>query len=93
MDKKQQGNRWDWLPAFMPGVAKIIADKKQEHGAAHVNECWRRAVVGLEPGWFYAAEGPLTVGVPWPDPELDKIVAGLRTKGQAFVRIRLPEGK
>jgi hypothetical protein len=62
MDKKD----WSWLPAQMPGVAKLMAEKRAKFGNEHVNECWKRGVLMREPGWFFAAEGALMVGTPWP---------------------------
>lgn len=66
-DEKQPG-KWAWLPAQMPGVARLMAEKRRELGNAHVNECWERGVLKLEPCWFYAREGPLAVGTPWAEP-------------------------
>ena len=65
MDKGSTQNRWAWLPVMMPGVQKLLAEKRRTHGAAHVGECWRRGVIEREPGWFYAREGALAVGTPW----------------------------
>lgn len=56
--------RWDWLPAHMPRVAALMAEKRAELGADWVAHCWRRGVVERQPGAFYAAEGALTIGVP-----------------------------
>jgi hypothetical protein len=68
MDRREEPRRsFDWLPAHMPGVAKLMATKRAQMGMEHINECWRRGVLGCEPGWFYAREGPLAVGVPWPE--------------------------
>lgn len=58
---------WQWLPALMPGVARLMADRRRDVGAAHVNECWRRGVLQREPGWFFAREGALAVGTIWPE--------------------------
>ena len=55
-------NRWAWLPAMMPGVARLMAEKREALGDAHVNECWRRGVVQGEPGWLFAWEGPISIG-------------------------------
>jgi hypothetical protein len=66
MDKAEQQGRWAWVPALMPGVARLMADKKREMGAAHVNRCWERGVVRREPGWFFAREGAVAIGTPWP---------------------------
>lgn len=73
---------WKWLPEQMPRVAALIAARRKEVGDAHVNECWRRGVVLLEPGWFFAVEGALAVGVPAADwdwrkwPELQGVPLG-----------------
>ncbi len=66
MDKEQKPkqNSFAWLPQFMPGVAKLIREKRAQMGDAHVNECWRRGVMAGEPGWFFAAENRLSVGIP-----------------------------
>jgi hypothetical protein len=64
MDKVER-KRFDWLPAEMPGVTRLMRAKRAEMGDAHVNECWKRGVIGREPGWFFAREGALMVGVPW----------------------------
>jgi hypothetical protein len=65
MDKEKKAGRFDWLPAHMPGVARLIADKRAELGRDWVNLCWQRGVVEGQPGWFYAAEGGLAVGTLW----------------------------
>lgn len=85
MDKGKE-NRWGWLPAHMPGVARLLADKRRELGAAHVNTCWAHGVVKAEPGWFFAREGALAVGVPWP--EIADVAGWQITPGQALVCLR-----
>lgn len=66
MDEKAKTADWSWLPVHMPGVRRLMQDKRAELGNGHVNECWQRGVVKAEPGWFFAREGALAVGVPWP---------------------------
>lgn len=61
---RQARNDWKWLPAAMPNVAAMVKEKRALYGDAHVDECWRRGVVLGEPGWFFAREGPLSVGTP-----------------------------
>lgn len=91
MDKgESKANRWAWLPAAMPGVAKLMAEKRAELGAAHVAECWKRGVLQLEPGWFFAREGALCVGVPWDDPVLTNFAAAQVTRTQALLMLRSP---
>lgn len=77
----------------MPGVAKLIKEKRAEHGAWWVNECWQRGVLQLEPGWFYAAEGALSVGVLWDDPAIIAFAAARITRTQALVVLRPPGTK
>lgn len=88
MDKKQN---WSWLPSMMPGVAQLMAARRKEFGDAHVNECWKRGVVLKEPGWFFAREGTLAVGVPWDEPVLANFAAANVTSSQALLIIK--EGK
>ena len=93
MDKGWK-QRFDWLPAQMPRVAALMKSQRQKHGDAHVNECWRRGVVLGEPGWFFAVEGSLAVGVPaaswdWKQwPELAKLPEDIRP---ALLLIKEPE--
>lgn len=77
MDKEPKATRWSWLPAHMPGVQKLLAEKRKEWGDAHVNQCWQHGVVLREPGWFFAREGPLTVGTP----ENDEMLAWFASLG------------
>lgn len=95
MDKKGsesgKGGNWAWLPAVMPGVARLIAEKRRALGHAHVNECWKRGVGNLEPGWFFAREGAVWVGVPPTEPDFATFVAQQFTATQAVLYLRLPE--
>lgn len=93
MDKGKTGGKWSWLPAAMPGVARLLAEKRRLLGDAHVAECWRRGVVELEPSWFFAREGALAVGTPWEDPVLANFAASQVTSGSALVVLReVPRG-
>lgn len=89
MDKeKKAGSSWGWLPAAMPGVARLMREKRSAFGDAHVDECWRRGVMQLEPGWFFAREGALAVGTPWP--EMADVAGWQVTPTQALVVLRPP---
>lgn len=89
MDSKRK--RFDWLPVEMPGVARLVAEKRRLFGDQHVNECWKRGVLQLEPGWFFAREGALAVGAPFVgDPELANFAAAKVTSSQALLVIREP---
>ena len=91
-NKPRTAQRWDWLPAFMPGVARQMRDKRAELGDAHVNECWKRGVLQGQPGWFLAREGPLTVGA-WDDPEILGLAAGVSgTQSLLVLRNPQPQG-
>lgn len=86
MDKKADSNKWGWLPGQMPGVARLMADRRRNLGPAHVAECWKRGVVMGEPGWFFAREGSLAVGTPWPD--IADIAGWSVTPSQALLCMR-----
>jgi hypothetical protein len=93
VDKMDKGKvRWDWLPAHMPGVARLLAERRAAVGAEWVNECWRRGVVEGQPGWFFAAEGPLAVGMPWgDDPQIQQCLVARITPTQALLVLRPKE--
>jgi hypothetical protein len=87
MDReKKQG--WSWLPQQMPGVTKLVTEKRAKLGNDWVNECWRRGVVEREPGWFFAREGALAVGTPWDDPVLANFAAAQVTSTQALLLMK-----
>ncbi len=65
MDKKAKGS-WAWMAEQMPGVVAKIKERRSAGQGAHLDLCWRRGVVALEPGWFYAYENGVSVGVPDP---------------------------
>lgn len=88
MDKGKTAGKWSWLPTAMPGVARLLAEKRKALGEAHVAECWRRGVVEREAGWFFAREGALAVGTPWDDPVLANFAAAQVTGTQALVVLR-----
>lgn len=55
---------WSWMRRHMPRVVAMIEAARQRGDSALVNECWRRGVLNGEPGWFYARENGVSVGVP-----------------------------
>lgn len=93
MDKQGStgSGSWAWLKDVMPGVAKLMAEKRAAFGHAHVNECWKRGVVGLEPGWFFAREGAVWVGTPPTEPDFAAFVAAQCTRTQVVLFMRTPE--
>jgi hypothetical protein len=62
-NSKEPAKSWNWMPQHMPGVAKLVREKRAQMGDAHVNECFKRGVVLGEAGWFFAREGTLSIGV------------------------------
>lgn len=48
----------------MPQVVAMIGRERELGRSELVNECWRRGVLGDEPGWFFARENGVSVGVP-----------------------------
>lgn len=70
MDKEQKPKLFDWLPSAMPGVARMVRERRSKDGDAHVNECFRRGVLLGEAGWFFAREGAIAVGTPWNEPAM-----------------------
>lgn len=95
MDKKGsgggKGGAWAWLPVVMPGVARLMAEKRRAFGDGHVNECWKRGVGNLEPGWFFAREGAVWVGTPPTEPDFAAFVAQQCTGSQCVLYLRQPE--
>lgn len=86
----QADNRWSWLPAMMPRVAGLMAERRRQWGAAHVAECWRRGVVQGEPGWFFAREGPIAVGTPFDDAQMRDFGALGLKPGQGLLMLAQP---
>jgi hypothetical protein len=85
-----KAKRWAWLPEAMPGVTKMMAEKREQFGAAWVAECWAHGVTKGEPGWFFAREGALAVGTPWDEPDMEAFGARALRPGQALVILRQP---
>lgn len=92
MDKEQK-QTWKWLPEQMPGVAKLVAEKRNLLGKAWVDECWQRGVVQAEPGWFFAGEGGLMVGALWEDAEVLAFASAKVTRTQALLVIKTPQAE
>lgn len=47
----------------MPKVTAAVAEKRKELGDTFVNDCIKRGMKG-EPGYFFAIEGGVMVGMP-----------------------------
>lgn len=58
---------WAFMKDHMPGVIKLLREKRQAGKGAYIDACWRHGVVQGEPGWFFASEGGVSIGALWPD--------------------------
>lgn len=86
-------NRWAWLPAMMPGVSALMADKRRQYGAPHVALCWKKGVIERQPGWFFAREGAIAVGTPFEDDTLRDFGASRMTGTQGLLMLASVERK
>jgi hypothetical protein len=91
LNPSQKLRRFAWVKDTMPGVAKLIVEKRALWGDAHVNECWRRGVVERQPGWFFAREGAVALGTPWDEPVMANFAALNVTAKQALLVMAGPE--
>ncbi len=92
MDKEKGSKPFDWLPIAMPGVARLVRERRAKHGDAHVNECFRRGVLKGEPGWFFAREGSISIGVLEPGRTMPEFESLHLTATQATLVMRDPAG-
>ena len=75
MDRKPKPkSSWAFMQDHMPLVLARIAQKRADGEGAHLDLCWRRGVINLEPGWFWAYEAGVSVGVPGPEMLADATV-------------------
>jgi len=76
MDKGKKID-WSWMATHMPAVVGMLKEERRRGGGQLIDECWKRGVRDGEPGWFYAHENSVSVGVPSPellaDPTLQEI--------------------
>jgi hypothetical protein len=78
MDKRAKPkSSWAFMADHMPGVVARIKEARSKGEGGHIDTCWRRGVLDLEPGWFWAYEGGVSVGVPGPEMLADKNVQEL----------------
>lgn len=64
MEDGKKQSKWFWLPALMPKVSALLAERRAKDGAEWVAHCWTQSVVLGKPGFLWCAEGALAVGVP-----------------------------
>lgn len=81
------------LKHLMPGVARMVQERRAEWGDAHVTDCVNRGMRG-EANQFYAFENGRIVGTAFDGrADLDDIVKmGAMLQGAVFVVMRIPEG-
>ena len=87
--EKRGPSRWVFVPGAMPKVAKLMVEKRKDMGHDHVALCWQKGVVECLPGWFYAREGALAIGVPWDD--LETLYADTKRASQTLLVLRDPK--
>ena len=68
---------WAFMVERMPRTVARIKEARQRGDGSHVDLCWRRGVQGLEPGWFWAYEAGVSVGVPSADMLAEPVVQQL----------------
>jgi hypothetical protein len=87
---------WGFMTRLMPRVVAEIKEWRDGGCGDHLDECWRRGVTGREPGWFYAREGAVAVGTPFPETwggvALEMSLNAWRTHGYVLMLAPLPEG-
>ena len=95
MDKVDKKD-WSWIKQHLPGVVVLLAEYREFGEGAHIDECWKRGVMGGQPGWFFAREGPVCLGTPFDDkasPILcDIAVRDWRRAGLVLMLAPLPGG-
>ena len=64
MEDGKKRSKWFWLPAFMPKVDAMLKERRVQDGEEWVAHCWRESVVQGKPGFFWACEGAVAIGVP-----------------------------
>ena len=78
------------MEEHMPLVTAQLRRRRAEGQGAYIDECWRRGVMQQEPGWFFAAEGPVSIGVPISGVLSDPVLVEMRRSfpDQAIVMLK-----
>lgn len=90
-DGSKASTRWGWVNAALPNLARLVAQRKAEVGAAHVALCWQRGVVQQLPGWFFGREGGVALGTPWADEQLQAWAGMPLQAGQTVLVMATPQ--
>lgn len=56
---------WAFVKEHMPRTVAMLKEYRELGEGAHVDECWQQGVLNGLPNWFFAKEGPLTLGTPF----------------------------
>jgi hypothetical protein len=82
---------WSWMTQHMPKVVAMLQEKRAAGLGKHLNLCWRMGVVQRQPGWFFAAEGAVTLGTPAEWVLVDPTVVAMRQQFPETVVLTLKE--
>lgn len=55
---------WAFMVERMPRTVARMKEARSKGQGAHLDVCWRKGVIELQPGWFWAYEAGVSVGVP-----------------------------
>ena len=55
---------WAFMAEHMPRCVEWMRQARIKGEGKHLDLCWRRGVMELRPGWFWAYEAGVSVGVP-----------------------------
>lgn len=76
-----QKRSWQWMTEHMPRVVAMLRQERKAGRGSHVDDCWKRGVLGGEPGAFWASEGAVSIGVP---PKAELVPPAVFALMQAF---------
>jgi hypothetical protein len=55
---------WAFMAERMPRTVARMKEARSKGQGAHLDACWRNGVIDLKPGWFWAYEAGVSIGVP-----------------------------
>ncbi|QOR55223.1 MAG: hypothetical protein SHS37scaffold296_40 [Burkholderiales phage 68_11] len=88
---------WGFMTRLMPKVVAELKEWRQGGCGDHLDECWRNGVTNGLPGWFYAREGAVAVGTPfpvaWEGVALEMSLSAWHAHGYVLMLAPLPEGR
>ncbi len=88
---------WVFMNRLMPRVVAEMKEWRNGSCSDHLDECWRKGVTQKLPGWFYAREGAVAVGTPfpmtWRGVALEMSLNAWEAHGYVLMLAPLPEGR